>query len=131
MAPVAPLMPDARPGIERLGHDGAAWFRAEAALLRHEFKASTQRWLGVAALCLSAHALLLVGLLQASHAAIVGLTPVTQSTIAATVVVAVGATVLAVLAAVTAIHLVRSASLLDRLAGRLSAVWTMATGNRQ
>lgn len=128
MAPVVPLMPDARPSIERLGQDGAAWLRAEAALLRHEVKASTQRWLAVAALCLSAHALLLVGLLQASQAAIIGLTPVTQSTIAATVVVTVGATALGVLAAVTAIHLVRSESLLDRLAGRLSAVWTLATG---
>jgi len=131
MAPVAPLMPDARPSIERIGHDGAAWLRAEAALLRHEVKASTQRWLGVAALCLSAHALLLIGLLLASQAAIIGLTPVTQSTIAATAAVAIGATALAVLAAVTAIYLVRSGSLLDRLEGRLSAVWTMATRSRR
>ena len=78
MAPVAPLMPDARPSIERIGHDGAAWLRAEAALLRHEVKASTLRWLGVAVLCLSAHALLLIGLLLASQAAIIGLTPVTR-----------------------------------------------------
>lgn len=131
MAPVAPLMPDARPSIERIGHDGAAWLRAEAALLRHEVKASTLRWLGVAALCLSAHALLLIGLLLASQAAIIGLTPVTQSTIAATAAVAIGATALAVLAAVTAIYLVRSGSLLDRLEGRLSAVWTMATRSRR
>ena len=131
MAPVAPLMPDARPSIERLGHDGAAWLRAEAALLRHEVKASTQRWLGVAALFLAAHALLLVGLLQASQAAIIGLPPVTESTFAATVAVAVGATALAVLATVTAIYLIRSGSLLDRLAGRLSAVWTMTTGTRR
>ena len=79
MAPVEPLMPDARPSIERLGHDGAEWLRAEAALLRHDLKASTQRWLGAVVLCLLAHALLLVGLLQASHVAIISLTRVTEA----------------------------------------------------
>ena len=122
-------MPDARPSIERLGHDGAEWLRAEAALLRHDLKASTQRWLGAVVLCLSAHALLLVGLLQASEAAIIGLTPVTESTIGATAAVALGATALAALAAVTGIYLVRSGSLSGRLASRLSAVWTMVTGS--
>lgn len=129
MASVVPLMPEAGPSIERLGHDGAEWLRAEAALLRHDLAASTQRLLGAAGLCLLAQALLLVGLLQASEAAIIGLTAVTGSTMGATATVALGAFALAALAAVIGIYFILSGSLSGRLTGRLSAVWTMVTGN--
>jgi hypothetical protein len=127
MAPVEPLMPDARPSIERVGHDGAEWLRAEAALLRHDLKASTQRWLGAVVLCLLAHALLLVGLLQASHVAIISLTRVTGSTIGATAAVALGIIALAALATLAGIYLIRSGSLPGHLASRLSAAWTVVT----
>ncbi len=127
MASVEPLMPDARPSIERLGHDGAEWLRAEAALLRHDLKASTQRWLGAVVLCLLAHALLLVGLLQASHVAIISLTRVTGSTIGATAAVALGIIALAALATLAGIDLIRSGSLPGHLASRLSAAWTVVT----
>ena len=129
MASVVPLMPEAGPRIERLGHDGAEWLRAEAALLRHDLSTSTQRLLGAAGLCLLAQALLLVGLLQASQAAIIGLTLVTGSTMGATVTVALGAFALTALAGVIGIYFIRSGSLSGRLTDRLSTAWTMVKGN--
>ena len=129
MASAVPLMPEAGPNIERLGHDGAEWLRAEAALLRHDLATSAQRLLGAAGLCLLAQALLLVGLLQASQAAIIGLTLVTGSTMGATVTVALGAFALAALAAVIGIYFIRAGLLSGRLTGRLSAAWTMVTRN--
>jgi hypothetical protein len=120
-------MPNAKPSIGGLGHDGAEWLRAEAALLRHDLKASAHRGLGAASLCLLAFALLLVGLVQASHAVVIGLTPITGSTLGATTAVASGSIALAAVMAMAGFHIVRSGSLSRQLASRLSAAWAVAT----
>ncbi len=127
----AQSMPDRQAMIAQLGRNGMKWLHAETALLRHDARSSLLRLSMALGLLLCSLMLVLSGLLLASQAAVIGLEPVTGSIVNAMILVALGEMGLAAVLAITAITLLRRATLLPGLGRRLAIFQDMISESTQ